>query len=88
MKWIDKPKLAFEQMEVIRDDKVIGWQVGQHSWLPATVGFDSHADFMKFISNTPKNILGFEFDNINIIEAVSTATQCSTTFTFDHARIL
>jgi len=88
MKWIDKPKISFEEIEVIREDKFVGWVAGQHKWLPATVGFESHTEFMEFIVNTPMEILGFEFDCIKITEAISTPNQRSATFTFTHARLL
>ena len=88
MKWIDKPKIAFEEIEVIKDDKFVGWVAGQHKWLPATIEFNTHAEFMDFIIDVPSTILGFEFENINITAAVSTREQHNLTFTFEHARIL
>ena len=88
MKWIDKPALAFEEVETLSDTGSICWVAGQHKWLPATIEFNTHAEFMDFIIDVPSTILGFEFENINITAAVSTREQHNLTFTFEHARIL
>lgn len=82
MKFLKRPTLEFEQIEITEG---MGWIAGQHRWLPAVLKFDSLEEYAQFYENTPSEINEIQFDGIKIIEG--DAQELIITFSYDHARI-